>query len=160
MCTGGQVRLAKYAARLLGQLKQTAACETIIEVRVFNVRRMPCVVDADVAVWIFFAKNVLEKLASDDVESYPACMATIAEMARSASLVLHEQWSTVEDAITKTLLPREDGRFSIEQDVSNRFARHRTVTDVSSITRRRRMNRGATSAICLLWVEQRSWLSK
>lgn len=33
MCTGNNARLAKYAARLLGLIKQTAACETIIQVR-------------------------------------------------------------------------------------------------------------------------------
>ncbi|KAI5453422.1 Sister chromatid cohesion protein pds5 [Naganishia albida] len=91
MCTGDNVRLAKYAARLLGQLRQTTACETIIQ-------------------------DVLDKLDGEETESYPACMATIAELARSASLVLHEQWSSVESAITRALLPREDGRFSIQQE--------------------------------------------
>jgi hypothetical protein len=42
MCTGGNVRLAKYAARLLGQLKQTAACETIIDVRVWHEAHALC----------------------------------------------------------------------------------------------------------------------
>lgn len=62
---------------------------------------------------------MLDKLAGEDAESYPACMAAIAELARSASLVLHEHWPLVENAITKTMLPEENGRFSIEQAVSS-----------------------------------------
>lgn len=32
MCTGNNVTLAKYAARLLGQIKHTDACEEVIQV--------------------------------------------------------------------------------------------------------------------------------
>ncbi|KAJ9093577.1 hypothetical protein QFC19_008306 [Naganishia cerealis] len=90
MCTGDNINLAKYAARLLGQTRQTDACEGVIQ-------------------------NVLETFASHDSENYPACMAAVAELGRSASLMLDEHWSLVENAITEKLLPKDNGRFSISQ---------------------------------------------
>lgn len=65
-----------------------------------------------------FFQGVLDKLSSEETETYPACVAAVTEMCRSASLILHDHWSAIDAAITKTLLPVQDGKFSTVQDVS------------------------------------------
>jgi hypothetical protein len=39
-------------------------------------------------------------------------------MCRSASLLVHDHWSSIEAVVGKTLIPWQDGKFSITQDVS------------------------------------------
>ncbi|GHJ87283.1 hypothetical protein NliqN6_3685 [Naganishia liquefaciens] len=91
MCTGNNVCLAKYSARLLGQMKLTDAIEKVIQ-------------------------DVFDKFSEGATESYPACIAAITEMCRSASLLVHDHWSSIEAVVGKTLIPWQDGKFSITQD--------------------------------------------
>lgn len=61
---------------------------------------------------------MLDKFSEEATESYPACIAAVTEMCRSASLLIHDHWSSIEAVVGETLLPQQDNRFPTSQSVS------------------------------------------
>jgi hypothetical protein len=158
MCTGINVLLAKFAARLLGRLREHAACQEIVKVRVLgNQHRRSLISLSQLSL---LAQAVLKKFSVGDFESNPACMVSIAELARSAPLALHEQWSLVEAVINQALLPKQVTSFPTEQEVGNISSRCSSVSHVSSLLERiEKMTTGPSSTICPRWAGRRSYPS-